>query len=176
MNARWLVLPLLLVAATTAEAQCRRTWWGRECRNEHRGGGWPPSPVEFGVRGGYDFDDESGLAGAQLRVPLVSGLALVPSADVWLDEAPTDWQINTDLTFGHRSLGGIYLGGGAAFVHADPDGDTSEDTEVGFNAIVGMGGGTLLGSRVRPFAEGRWTILDDDTGFRLTMGIDVPIT
>jgi hypothetical protein len=177
MNARWLVLPLLLVTATSLEAQCRRTWWGRDCRgdDDRHVRRSSRSSVEFGVRGGYDFDAEAGTAGAQVRVPLAAGLALVPSADVWLEEAPTDWQINADVMLRPAALGGLYGGAGAAFVHADFDGDEDEGTETGYNLFVGIAGGRVGGSTVRPFAEGRWTHVEDDKGFRLSVGIDVPI-
>lgn len=177
MNARWLVLPLLLVAATQAEAQCRRTWWGRDCRDddhrrERRGA---RSAVEFGVRGGYDFSSDAGTAGAQLRVPLAAGLSVVPSADVWLTDSAVDWQANADLALRPRALGGLYGGGGAAFVRGSFGLDDDTETETGYNLFLGLAGREVASTRVKPFAEGRWTTVNDDTAFRLSLGIDVPV-
>lgn len=148
-----------------------------EVRRSH---GWGAGPVEFGVRGGYDFEDEGGTAGAQLRFPLVPQLVLAPSFDVFFgDDAGSEWQLNADAAIRPGVLGGLYFGGGAAFLNRDFEpGDFDEDseTEVGFNLFVGLDGGRISGSVVRPFVEGRWTSVDDYDAFRLAAGINVPIS
>ena len=134
-------------------------------------------PVEFGVRGGYDFDAEVGAAGAQLRIPLIRQLLLVPSGDVFFaDEGEgADWQLNADLVVRPDELGGLYGGIGAAFMKLDFDGDGEEETEAGYNLLAGMQSGPLLQSRLRPFAEARWTFVDDVEPFRLMVGINAPV-
>lgn len=133
--------------------------------------------VEFGVRGGYDFDSEVGSAGAQLRVPLIDQLLLVPSGDVFFagDESETAWQLNADVVVRPDAMGGLYGGVGAAFLRADFDGDDDEEVEAGYNLFAGIQGSRLLDTRVRPFAEARWSWVDDFDPFRLVVGINTPV-
>ncbi len=172
---------LLLVGAAEAEAQCRRTWWGSECRDDRRDRrrvvivNDRPS-VEFGVRGGYDFQEEVGMAGTQLRIPLARGLALSPSADVFFDESDSEWQVNIDALLRPPSLGGLYGGVGVAFLDGDFEGTGDSETEVGLNLLLGLESGRVAGTTARPFAEGRWTSVEDYDAFRLALGINVPIS
>ena len=161
---------LLLVGASVAEAQRRP-----------RGGGDGPfsrgdAPVEFGVRGGYDFDADVGSAGAQLRIPLVRQLLVVPSGDVFFnDEEGTEWQLNADLIARPDELGGVYAGLGAAFLRTDFDGDGEDEVEAGYNLLAGIEAAPVLETRVRPFAEARWSFVDDVDPFRLVIGINTPV-
>lgn len=133
--------------------------------------------AEFGVRGGYDFDDEVPSAGAQLRIPLTREIHLIPSGDIFLDDAPTQWQLNADAVFRPDGLGGLYGGGGLAFASRDFDEDPDGEREnrSGFNLLVGLDGGWLGSATVRPFVEARWTNIDDYRPFRIMLGINVPI-
>ena len=133
-------------------------------------------PIEFGIRGGYDFEDEVGLAGAQLLIPVAEEIVLVPSGDVFFSDAPTDWQLNADLMLRPGILGGLYFGGGAAFVHRDFDLVGEQDTEVGFNVFGGLGGSRLGGTSIHPFIEGRYTDVNDYDAFRISAGINVPVS
>src|SRR5215218_6606470 len=79
--------------------------------------GWGAGPVQFGVRGGHSFEERVASAGAQLRLPLLRQLLVVPSGDVFLgDAAESEWQINGDLAVNPDELGGLYGGIGVAFV------------------------------------------------------------
>jgi hypothetical protein len=159
-----------LLGTESATAQCRR---GERCWPWQRRG--HAAPVEFGVRGGYDFDDGVGSAGAQFRIPLVRQLPLVPSGDVYFGDSLTDWQVNVDLMAVPDELGGLYAGVGAAFV--DRDFDLADDHEVraGYNLVAGIDGRQLFDTRIRPFAEARWTHVDEYDPFRLVAGINVPV-
>lgn len=131
--------------------------------------------AEFGVRGGYDFDEDVASAGAQLRIPLTREIHLIPSADVFLDDAPTQWQLNADAVFRPQGLGGLYGGGGLAFASRDFDADGERENQSGFNLLVGLDGGWLGSATVRPFVEARWTNIDDYRPFRILLGVNVPI-
>ena len=168
------ILCLLMLAVTTVEVgEAQRRGRDRDGDSFWRFGG----AVELGVRGGYDFNAEVASAGSQLRIPIIRQLVLVPSGDVFFAEgdADADWQANADLLLRMDELGGVYLGGGAAFVDEDFDADEEEEVEVGFNLLVGMEGGGLLSSRLRPFAEARWTFVEDFEPFRLVFGMNVPV-
>lgn len=173
-------LALLLVGAAEAEAQCRRTWWGNDCRDDRRDRRsrvvHARPPVEFGVRGGFDFEEDVGTAGTQFRIPLARQLLLSPSADVFFDSADTEWQVNADALLRPDALGGVYGGVGVAFLNLDLDRDGDAGTEVGANVVLGIESGRVSGTSVRPFAEGRWTHVDDYDAFRLAVGINVPIS
>jgi hypothetical protein len=134
--------------------------------------------VQFGVRGGYDFEQDVGTAGAQLRLPLAPQLTLAPSADVFFQDEGSNWQLNTDLLLRPYALGGVYGGIGVAFLNReDLDRfDSDAETEVGYNLLVGIESGRFAGSTLRPFAEARWTGVDDYNAFRLVAGFNVPIS
>ena len=181
------LIALMLVGVVNAEAQrCRRYVGGRvvvcdderdrdQDRRRHRG--WDRDPVEFGVRGGYDFEDPQGSAGAQIRLPIVSQLSVAPSFDVFLGEEGAEWQFNADALIKPDMLGGMYLGGGAAVLRREFDVLDGEETKVGWNLLAGIDAGRIGGSSLRPFAEGRWTGVGDDfTAFRLVAGFNVPIS
>ena len=161
---------LVVVVAEVGQAQRRgpRPW----DRDDGRRGA-----VEFGVRGGYDFDSEVGSAGAQVRVPLIRQLLLVPSGDVFFadDGEGADWQLNVDLVAKPDELAGLYGGIGAAFMKLDFDGDQDEEVEAGYNLLAGIEGGSVLRTRVRPFVEARWSFVDEFDPFRLVAGINVPV-
>lgn len=166
---------LLALGAHEADAQCHRVAGHRICVRHERDHD-DRGPVEFGVRGGYDFEEEVGMAGAQVRVPLVSFLAVAPSFDVFFDESDSEWQGNADLLVRPRELSGLYGGGGAAFLRRDFDADGEEETEVGWNLLVGLDGGRIADTRLRPFAEARWSDVEDYDAFRLVAGINVPVS
>ncbi len=155
--------------------------FGADMLSAQRGRSDRPSqmhaPIEFGVRGGYDFDRDTGSAGAQFRIPLVRQVAVVPSADVFFaeDGGDTDWQINADLMVKPDGFGGIYGGAGAAFLRSDFDGDNEQSFEAGYNLFVGVDGGRLFDTRLRPFAEARWSSVDNRDPFRLAVGINTPV-
>jgi len=175
---------LTVVGVQDLSAQCRTRGNRTECRDRSRT--WvvvhertEDRAAQFGVRGGYDFDAEAGSAGAQFRVPVVSQLLVLPSADVYFGSGGAEWQLNADLALRPDDLAGLYGGIGAALLNRDPDPDDLDDddgTQVGFNLFVGMESGRIRGTRVRPFVEARWTGVNDDFPFRLVAGFNVPIS
>ena len=175
-------MSLLLAGVQTAEAQkCRNCRDARivEIRRASPSSS-PLGALEFGVRGGYDFDQDVPSAGAQLRIPIFRPLYLVPSGDVFFDDSATEWQLNADLLIRPVGLAGLYGGAGAAFVNSqlfDADAANDDDeTEVGLNVVVGLDGGRIWYTTVRPFVEARWTTVEDIQPFRLVAGINVPVS
>ena len=137
--------------------------------------GWA-EPAQFGVRGGYDFEEDAGMAGAQLRIPVAHFLTFAPSGDVFFGDAGNDWQINADALVRPAALGGLYGGIGAAFLNREFDALGDGDTEVGLNLILGLESGRIRNTTLRPFVEGRWTTVEDYDAFRLAAGFNVPIS
>lgn len=187
---RMLVCLAVLAAVGTQalEAQeCRTRNRRTECRDRSRT--WvvvhdrtparaPWEAAQFGVRGGYDFEEDVGSAGAQIRIPIVPQLLLVPSADVFFGDDAPEWQLNGDLVIRPYQLGGVYGGGGVALLSRDDPDDLEDDeeTEVGYNLLVGLESGRINGTSLRPFVEARWTGMDDYMPFRLVAGFNVPIS
>jgi hypothetical protein len=187
MRRAWLAVSAvaLVAAAVPVEAQRTRCWRVRgghveRCERDddrdhrrHR----RREPIELGVRGGYDFDADVGTFGGHLRVPVAGPVTFIPSLDVSLDEAGPPWQANADVVVRPDRLAGLYAGLGAGFVHLEDPLDGDHDTEVGLNVLVGLDGGRIADTRLRPFAEGRWTRIDEDRdAFRLVAGFSVAIS
>ena len=187
------LMALMLVGAARAEAQeCRRYVGGRvvvcdrdrdrDHDREHRyRRRYDRAPVEFGIRGGADFRDDQGSVGTQARIPLPlpgGTVALAPSFDVFFgdNEGAAEWQGNIDAVIKPYMLGGLYGGGGAAFLRRDFNGDLDNETKAGFNLFAGIDGGRISGSALRPFTEARWTFTGDFQAFRLVAGFNVPIS
>ena len=175
MRTFFVMLVLSCLVVPEADAQRRRSDDGFD---------WMAGPVQFGVRGGYSFDEEVGSAGTQLRIPLVSQFLIVPSADVFLgDSAHTDWQINGDAVVAPHGFGGLYGGIGVALLdHGDQEDDDGEEEDdeddeprFGLNLFAGLDGGPLFGASMEPFVEARWTLVEEISPFRLSFGINVPI-
>jgi opacity protein-like surface antigen len=176
---------LLLASAGPSHAQRTRCWRMRDghverCERDHdrdRRRHFRQEPVELGVRGGYDFDAEVGTFGGHLRVPVAGPVTFIPSFDVSVDDAGPPWQANADVVVRPDRLAGLYAGVGAGFVHLEDETEGDHDTEVGLNVLVGLDGGRIADTRLRPFAEGRWTRIDDDRdAFRLVAGFSVAIS
>jgi hypothetical protein len=148
---------LLLLAAvllpTGAEAQRRG------------GGGLFSGALEAGPRVGRDFENKAWSLGAQLSAPVGRNLELRPSGDLFFprDEG-MGWQLNGDAAIRFGQGGGLYGGGGIAFVHPD-----DSDTETGYNLFFGLST-AAPGQRTKGFIEFRWTFVNDTSPFRLALG------
>ena len=123
-------------------------------------------PFEIGPRVGRDFKNHAWLLGGQIRVPVGSNLDLRPSGDlVFPRDKGMGWQLNGDGAIRLGQGGGLYVGGGIAFVHPD-DGETL----TGYNLFFGLGTAPP-NDRVKPFLEFRWTKVEDTRPFRLMAGV-----
>jgi hypothetical protein len=157
--------------ADTAEGQRRgggglEEWFGRD------GEGGPFYP-ELGIRGSYDFERRDFGVGGQLLIPLTRRLAFVPSGDYFLGDEEDTWQGNADVTVSLRVL---RAGLGLAVVDPDQEGvGDSDDPELGLNLFAGVQSPLRRSAWLRPYAEARWTFLEDDTPFRLAAGVNLRI-
>ena len=125
-----------------------------------------PSTLTAGVRGGRDFENHAWSLGGQVGLRLQDRFEIRPSGDWFFgDRTPFRWQLNADgtVTFGPgRSL---YAGGGAAFVKVRP----LDKVKTGYNIFFGLSFARPQ-ARSRPFAEFRWTWVNDTSPFRLVVG------
>jgi len=118
----------------------------------------------FGLHGGYNFDLNEGLIGAQMHMPLTPSIELYPSFDYYLVDAGTLLGFNGDLKF--RTPGTpLYFGGGLNILSGGGDSDT------GFNLF---GGFETRYGRTHPYVEGRGLFHNGST-FQLLFGINITL-
>jgi hypothetical protein len=168
------LLAFLLIsfaAVDVAEAQRRGDRPSREEIRErmarHR---VAPVPM-LGVRGAYEFDTHEFGLGAQAELPLGRVLRFVPSGEIHFGDE-SYWQANADVAV---SLLLLRAGGGLALVDGTRSGTADGDPQLGLNLFAGVQSPPRRGSWARPFAEARWTFLEEETPFRLVAGVNVPI-
>jgi hypothetical protein len=166
-----LLIAAALFGADVVEAQRHGERPGRgEMRDRAARHRLAPVP-SVGVRGTYDFDAHIFGIGGQAELPLSRVLRFVPSGEVHLGDE-RGWQANADVAI---SLLLLRAGGGLALVDDPRTGSLDDDPELGLNLFAGIQAPPRRGARLRPFAEARWTHLENHTPFRLVAGINVPL-
>jgi hypothetical protein len=135
-----------------------------------RAGARVPVSSEFGIRAGRDFSVDSWTGGAHIRVPFGRMIELRPSADFALDDIGDDFQINADFAL-HGPRDQAYIGAGVGYVNRRFD--SGEDSGTGLNLFLGFKPIPRPGSQI--YLEGRWTLVDSETLFRIAMGVTVPL-
>ena len=123
------------------------------------------NPPELGVRAGYDFESDHFSLGGQLRIPGRT-VQLLLSGDSYIEPGTNPYQLNADLVLQVRPLRPLYAGGGLGYFH-------SGTGDLGPNIVVGLEPARRRGSAIRPYAEGRWTFLDNATPFRFVFGVNL---
>jgi hypothetical protein len=154
---RRLTSPLLFLLAMTP---------GGAAWAQARGGA--VATLTAGPRAGRDFENHAWSFGGQVGFMVRDRFEIRPSGDYFFgDETPFRWQLNADgaLTFGPGRS--IYAGGGAAFVKVLP----LDEVKTGYNIFFGLNLAKAQ-SRSRPFAEFRWTWVNDTSPFRLAIGFN----
>ena len=130
-----------------------------------RGRGLFQGPISAGPRVGRDFENKAWTVGAQVSAPLGQRLELRPSGDLLFPRGEgMGWQLNGDAAIRLGQGGGLYAGGGVAFVHPD-----DADTETGYNLFFGLTT-AAPDQPTKGFLEFRWTFVDDTSPFRLALG------
>lgn len=118
----------------------------------------------FGIHGGYNFDINEGLIGAQLHMPLAHGIEFYPSFDYYFVGSGSLVGFNADLKF--RTPGDpLYLGGGLNVLSGSGDSDAGLDLFAGFETRYG---------RTHPYVEGRG-LFHNGSSFQLLFGLNVTL-
>jgi hypothetical protein len=118
----------------------------------------------FGIHGGYNFDLEEGLIGAQMHMPVGRSIEFYPSFDYYLVNSGSLVGFNGDLKF--RSPGTpLYFGGGLNILSGGGNSNT------GFNLF---GGFETRYGRTHPYVEGRG-VFQDNSSFQLLFGINITL-
>jgi hypothetical protein len=122
--------------------------------------------TEVGLRAGRDFSADTWTAGGHLRIPFGATLELRPSADLALDDPGDDFQLNGDIAL-HGPQDQAYIGAGVGYVNRQFD--SGKDSGTGINLFLGFKPIPRPGSRI--YLEGRWTFVDSETLFRVSLGV-----
>ena len=125
---------------------------------------------EIGIRAGRDFSVDTWTAGAHFRIPFARTVEFRPSADVALEDIGDDFQINGDLAL-HGPRDQAYIGAGVGYVNRQFD--SGKDSGTGLNLFLGFKPLPRPGSQI--YLEGRWTFVDSETLFRVSMGVTIPL-
>jgi hypothetical protein len=153
-----MALVVVTLTAVSREAEAQR-------RGRRRGLAGVVDPPELGVRAGYDFKVDHFSLGGQLHIP-GRDFGLLLSGDSYIQPGTNPYQLNADLVLQPRRLRPLYAGGGVGYYHAGTG-------DVGPNIVVGLEPQRRRGSAIRPYAEGRWTFLDNATPFRFVFGVNL---
>ena len=151
MSSRWLLLLAVALLLPSSAAAQRGVGFG--------------SGLSAGPRVGRDFGNKAWTVGAQASVPLGERLELRPSGDLLFPRGEgMGWQLNGDAAIRLGQGGGLYAGGGIAFVRPD-----DADTETGSNLFFGLST-AAPDEPTKGFIEFRWTFVDGTSPFRLALG------
>jgi hypothetical protein len=118
----------------------------------------------FGLHGGYNFDLEEGLIGAQMHMPVGRSMEFYPSFDYYLVDSGSLVGFNADLKF-RTPATPLYFGGGLNVLSGGGDSNT------GFNLF---GGFETRYGRTHPYVEGRGLFHNGST-FQLLFGINITL-
>ena len=118
----------------------------------------------FGVHGGYNFDSDDFLIGAQAHLPVSRSIEFYPSFDYYLLDVGSLVGFSADLKF--RSLGTpLYFGGGLNILSGGGNSDTGFDLFGGFETRYG---------RTHPYVEGRG-LFHGGSSFQVLFGLNVTL-
>jgi hypothetical protein len=127
--------------------------------------------AHLGFRGGYNFDREDALIGAQFSMPLGSQVELYPSFDYYLTDgsgSTVGFNVDLKLRTAPRS-NSLYVGGGLNLLRASAGG--SSNTNTGGNLFAGLE--SRLGS-THPFFEVRG-LLHEQSSVQIVGGFNFTI-
>ena len=117
--------------------------------------------AHFGFHGGYNTDMDRGALGAQMQMPIASGIEFYPSFDYYFMDVGTQLGWNADLKF--RAAGTpLYFGGGLNLLTGDGNSDAGVNLIGGFETRYG---------EAHPYAEMR-ALLHGSTSLQLLMGLN----
>lgn len=126
--------------------------------------------VDFGIRGGFYDDADSGFVGADLLMGVSGPWFFNPNFEyVFVDDGSL-WTLNGDVHYDFPRQGNVALwaGAGPAVIFRDPGCRRCDDeTDFGLNLLGGVG---LVRGGVRPYLQGK-VILSDDTEAVLAIGL-----
>jgi len=129
-----------------------------------------PISIEFGLRMGRDFFDDEWTAGGHIRIPLGRMLELRPSGDLGLSNIGDHYQLNGDIAI-HGPRDQAYIGTGVGWVNRNFKSGKTSGT--GVNLFLGLKPFPRPGAQL--YLEGRWTLVNSETLFRIDLGAAIRV-
>ena len=125
--------------------------------------------LKVGVRVSYFTDVGEASVGGELLARVAHRFWFNPNVEYVFVDNESYWTFNGDFhyDFPTHSNAYVWLGGGLAVIHIDPDGPTPADTDVGANFIGGVGFRT---GSVIPYFQAK-LIAKSDTEFAIAFGL-----
>jgi hypothetical protein len=122
----------------------------------------------FGARVSYFTEADAASLGVELLVPIAHRVYFNPNFEYVFVTDASYWTLNADFhyDFPTHSSAYVWLGGGVALVHVDPEGPAPSDTDVGANFIGGVG---FRAGSVIPYFQAK-LIAKSDTEFAVAFG------
>ncbi|HSE42361.1 MAG TPA: hypothetical protein VLH08_16465 [Acidobacteriota bacterium] len=126
--------------------------------------------VKPGVRAGAYFDSEAFFIGGEILTPVAESWYFNPNVEFAFGDNADLVTFNFDFhyDFDTHSNYYIWIGGGPAIIHVDPDGRGPSDTDFGANIFMGVGFQTR--GRLVPYIQPK-IILADNSEFALAFGL-----
>lgn len=126
--------------------------------------------IKPGVRGGVYFDASKAFLGGDVLVPIDRNWFLNPNLEYVFVDRGTFFTINFDAHYDLPTRGSYYLwvGGGLAILHFNPEGRAESNTDPGLNLFMGIGFDT--NSRLVPYIQPK-VIISDNSEFSLAFGL-----
>jgi hypothetical protein len=126
--------------------------------------------VRPGVRVGGYFDSDAFFIGGEILTPVATNWYFNPNVEFAFADRADLVTFNFDFHYDFDTGSNIYvwIGGGPAIIHVNPDGSAGSDTDFGANVFMGVGFQTR--GRLVPYIQPK-IILADDSEFALAFGL-----
>ena len=127
--------------------------------------------AHLGAHGGYNFDSDRGLAGAQMLLPIAPAVELYPSFDYYFANGATVLGFSGDVKLRFPLGGGTdpYFGAGVNVLHSSTAGASATDT--GWDLVFGVESRRGV---THPYLEGRM-LQHGGSEFQLLAGLNITL-
>ncbi len=127
--------------------------------------------AHIGAHGGYNFDRDRGLAGAQMLLPIAPSIELYPSFDYYVATGGSLLAFNGDVKvrFPVAPATDLYFGGGVNVFHSSAGGASATDT--GWDLLFGLESRRGV---THPYLEGR-SLRHGVSQFQLLAGLNITL-
>ncbi len=127
--------------------------------------------AHIGAHGGYNFDRDRGLAGAQMLLPIAPSIELYPSFDYYVASGGSLLAFSGDLKVRvpMAPATDFYFGGGVNLLHSSAGGAGTTDT--GWDLLFGLESRRGV---THPYLEGR-SLQHGGSQFQLLVGLNITL-
>ncbi len=126
--------------------------------------------IKPGIRTGGYFDSDAFFIGGDILTPIATDWYFNPNVEFAFGDRADLVTMNFDVHYDFNTGSNLYVwvGGGPAIIHINPDGPADSDTDFGANIFMGLGFRTR--ARVVPYVQPK-VVLADNSEFSLAFGV-----